>query len=994
MPSITKTNSTITFANDDAIYQVNTAGRSISLFAVQNNQNVALSEKGSSFALLYINTPDGRKSFSSNGLDYVPLNGSSDEGMLEVRFPYAVAMTIHCKAEPDHFSFKLQSIANTGTVPGPVPVIAAAMVQIILPGDAYGGFMGAIWQNDYLVAQVALHEKTHVHSTLISKKNPSDNTKRYAILTTSFAAVQLEGAKMALVVCPNDQWLCRMKALETRYHLPHYEIGGVWDKQHPEVKSSYLFVDLTLDNHLEIIKYAKKGGFRHVMPYRWNWSEHVGTYDLINEEHYGGQLANLQLVSTALQNEGLALGLHVMALMVGKTDPLVRPVPDAGLAKFPSGLVLAEDIDDSVAEIPVSQVTDPDDPEQYDRFIQAVGSGQRDIIIDDEIIAVESVASNGNLLVERGAYGNTPVAHDAGAPIRRLPEFFKCYLADPGTDLPDRIAQKFAAVCQDVGVRLVFLDGSEGTRHLLPARVPWVDNWYWYASYQAAEAYREYLPEVLLHGSGISSENIGYPWQLYTRGSSGDYATYAVEAFMDHSRIGRYRDNVYHRASFPQELGWIALLARVYDRRWLNASFAATTTDEIEYQLNRALGFNLPISLESNLEELRENGFSNDIFAMIGQYEKLRRQYRVPAALREKLQYPDREFRQQHGLLKDQYHLQSVNFISFPGLRLAVCRFRRRAYLEKVLAPDQSWKFSNPFQQQPLQVKITALPSHQAFEDEGNILLIVNLDGSFQPLSAGSAIPGNGYQITEDGAIQVTQVSTDFGDRHKWCSFRKAFDNPLDLSQYKVIGLYLEPIANADEAVVCVKLVDRNGFLRAFQIVVDFSGERYIEFPLPTGAEFFDYQPPNKQGLVFRWFQWSRVTGMEIYVKNILSPGLKIKIHSVKAIKQEFAPLKDPLIELDGKTIQFPSVLKPIDGILKAEPWDFLIYNGLTFDRFNGNNQLVDNGVHQPIIRPVAIPPVVASGSNTLTFRHRGQNKALMRIILENQTENWIFRKA
>ena len=302
-------------------------------------------------------------------------------------------MFIHCKAESDHFQFELEQIANTGVVPGAVPTIAVAMVQIILNGNGYGGMMGAVGTNDYLVAEIPLHQNTHVHSTAMS--NDAD---RYAILSTGFEATNLAEVKVALVVCHKDQWLSRMQALETKYNLPHFNIQGIWDKQHPDVKSSYLFLDMTLENHLEIINYAKIGGFKHVMPYRWIWSDNIGSYS-ISQENYGGLLSNLKTVADNLHAEDLKLGLHVMAYMVSKRDRLLKTGSNDRLVKETTSLILAEGIDSVTTTIPITKLIDPEDPGQYDKFTNALANGEKDILIDNEIMTIDSIDSNGDLIV-------------------------------------------------------------------------------------------------------------------------------------------------------------------------------------------------------------------------------------------------------------------------------------------------------------------------------------------------------------------------------------------------------------------------------------------------------------------------------------------------------------------------------------------------------------------------------------------------------------------
>lgn len=976
-PSITEHNGLITFVNNDAIFKIDLQyGNSVSLTLLGNNQELSV---GSSFALVYFSTPSGNRSSTSNEIFYTHL--SDDEGILEVRFSDPIKVFVRCKAEPDHFVFTLEQVQNFGAVNS--SVIAVAMAQVIFQCDAYGGLMPALLKDDYLISQIPLDADSHVHSTPMP-----NNASVYAMLTAGFAAVKLEGVKSALVVCHKDQWLNRMEALAAKYSLPHPAIQGIWDKKHPDVKASYFFVDIDLENHNKVIQFAKRGRFKHVMPYVWTWAESIGSYG-ISKPHYEEDLCKLKEVAEALRAKGMKFGLHVMAFMVGKTDP-IDPIIKSNrvkkLAANPESLLLSQNIGEKEFVLPVNNSS------ELQKFITA---GAKYLRIGTEILLLESVQNDppglvvlsetaNNEQVRKSPVGTTPTEHLAGAAVYHLPEFLGAFVADPNTDLPDYIAQNLAHVYKHVGADFAYLDGAEGTRILLPSNVPWSDGWYGHASAQVANKYRAALSgtDALLQSSAMQ-ENVGYSWFAYSRGNSGDYAANAAEAWMDHYRIGRFRNKVYAHVAFPQELGWIALLARLKTNCERNASFPATTPDEIEYQMNRALGFDLPICLESTAAEIRENKFAKDIFDMIGKYERLRLHFQIPDDLKQKLQGPNAPLVSKEGFLKEQYHLVSLS----PAGK---CTFRRQIYLERVMSSGQEWSFHNPFHAQPLKMKITALPSHKASADDESMLIFdVMNEENFGQTGRGLGIESKKENESdniriESGWVIVEKIMANSLASTKWCSFRKEFEQSLNLSNHKVIEL----IADGDSKgeVVCLQLFDDQGMQRLFQFVANFNGERQITFELPTAAAFYDFAPPNGIGGLFRYFNWSSVKGVEIHIKNILSP-ISIQISSVKALKQEYPALKNPSIELSGKKITFPAVLNPRDCMLKAEPWDYLVSKGKLLSRYNGNNQLGGIGIGIPILSP---SPKVKSGSNTLVYGHEGVNRALVRIILEGNDESWL----
>lgn len=982
--SITSDGTLVTFTNTDAIFQIDASGQTVQLKVLGNEQELYLPNKGNNtFASVIFSTPSGEKSSNSNNIIYSSLNQSLNEGILEVHFPDPISIFIRCKAEADHFLFTLDQVQSTN------PVIAVAFLQVIFPCHAYGGLMPALVKDHYLIAQVPLNADSHVFSTSMS-----NDEMTYAMQSIGFSAVRLKGVQTALLVCHQDQWLDRMEALTVKYQLPHPTIQGIWDKKHPDTKTSYLFVDLDLKNHKEVIGYAQKGGFGCVMPYCGTWAENIGSYE-INLINYQGKLCKLQEVAENLHAEGLKLGLHVMSFMV--EQKVLQDNPDwiNKLGKSPASLSLHTPISEKEYMLPVA-----DSVEKFKAFLAFGGKylriGNEALLLDSVlydpprlVLAAEMV---NNEWVRKSQLYTSPSAHDAETVIYQLPDFFGTFLADPHTDLPDLIAQKFAHVYKEVGADFAFLDGDEGTRALLPLNVPWSDGWYWYASAQVANRYRAALAgtDALLESSAMN-ENLGYTWFVLSRGNSGDYAYYAPEAWMDHSRIARYRNKLYAQVAFPQELGWIALLAKVMDNRTINASFAATTLDEIEHQMNRALGFDLPISLESNVEEIQANKFSDNIFSLIGKYEFLRLNFQLPADLKAKLQGVDQSFAHLDGYLKEQYHLVSM-------LPTGKCTFRKQVYLQRVMSPGEKWTFDNPFAHQPLKVKITALPGHTSSVSNANCILFEEMDGTFCEIERGSGIASpkpdqiNNIRI-EYGNLIVKGIlpANQYLPAFKWCGFRKEFANFIDLSEHKVIDLEAE--VDATGVVVCLHLFDDQGIQRLFQFEMDTIDSKHMTFEIPTSTAFFAHKPLTRMGNLFRGFNWSKVKGVEIFVKNILTP-ISLKISSVKALKQSYSKLENPTISLAGKKITFSTQLYPREVKLGAEPWDYLVYaGGTTFSCFDGNNKKPGIGLNEPITTSGPGKLLVKSGSNAFIYKHIGVDKALVQILLEGENDTWICKQ-
>ena len=957
---------TITFTNSDTILQLNTVGQAVQLKLGIGDNNVL---ESSSFAQVFYTEQGIKKTADSNSLDCIY---EGNQGKLNVGFPGGINAIICCQIEPDHFVFTVEAVTPS--------VLALAFLQIILTCDAYGGMMPALLVGDYLVAQVPLNAESHVHSTQMSNQ-----ANQYALISAGFSSLKLMGTKTALVVCHHDQWHDRMKALAEKYQLPYPTIQGVWDKKHPALKSSYLFADFDINNHIQLIDYAKKGRIGYVMPYSWTWSPHnTGSYNNLN----AAERADLQMISQNIHAAYLKLGLHVKAFMVDPYDPIIQSSWVSKLAKNPMPLRLATPINKTDYILPLAN------PEQLSDFHSLGGAY---LLVGAEILLLESIQETPPALIVSNTngsrvshFGTIPAAYSINTLMYRLVESFECFMADPKTDLPDYIAQQFASVYKTLGADFAFLDGAEVTRVLQPY-APWSDGWYWLASAQVADCYRSALAgeDVLLESSSMN-ENLGYSWFALSRGNSGDFATYAVEAWMDHYRLGRYYHKMYQPVAMPQELGWIGLLAKRNDGnnsyKPLNASFASTTLDEIEYQMNRSLGFGIPISFETDFQSIQANKEADKIFTLIGKYEHLRLNFQLPDALKVKLQGKEASLAHLDSHLKTQYRLVS--------LQVNTCTFRKQVYLERVMSSGEKWTFENPLHGQTLKVKITALPGHGKTTDQDTRTLFDAMNSTFfgvidrgLGVKADDQEAGKPNVYIKDGKIKVDKIDPSYLLQHRWCGFRMEFENSMNLSEHKVISLLAEGTASG--AVVCLQLFDAQGtpYHRLFQFKMDFVNSKQFIFERPTAAAFYEAAPQINGGSLFRYFKWSQVKGVEIYIKHISSP-ISIKISEVKALNQIYSTLNNPVLQLGVQKLSFNAQLSPYHAELGAEPWDYLVYEGgFNYNCYDGNHKKL-NGF--PKMVPSFGLPFVKSGTNTLTYQHKGENKAVVQLLLEGKNEIYI----
>ena len=202
------------------------------------------------------------------------------------------------------------------------------IARLRIDGEDSSEFAGIIYRGEYVVSGLALDIETHIICTSRSLHALSPTALPAALEPTP----RLPRLKVALLACPKSQWLALVEAVEVQHGLPHPTINGTWAKQHPDVHSSYLFVDITAANAAAVINYALRGGFKHVMPYAWTWARTAGSY-LLNTNNYPSGLPGLRSVVAQVHDHDLKFGFHMLSCLISTDDPYVSPIPTSRLAK-------------------------------------------------------------------------------------------------------------------------------------------------------------------------------------------------------------------------------------------------------------------------------------------------------------------------------------------------------------------------------------------------------------------------------------------------------------------------------------------------------------------------------------------------------------------------------------------------------------------------------------------------------------------------------------
>jgi hypothetical protein len=681
---------------------------------------------------------------------------------------------------------------------------------------------------------------------------------------------------------------------------------------------SYLFTDLTEANADETIRFAKLGGFGYIMTYSSTWSSSLGSYP-INTKNFPKGEESLRAVIDKCHAAGLKVGMHMLTSFVSKRDPLVSPKPDPRLLKDDEA-TLAADFDEKAKEIIAAEALTGFPTE---RAYYGGAKAGLDVQIDDEVIqyrAIGGANSERFLRCVRGFAGTKAVAHKAGAKIHHLCERYGCYLVDLKTSLKDELSERVAGVFNRCGFDMIYYDGGECNAANGPA-------WYW-VSPQQMGIYERVKRDILVQGSGTTH----WTWHIFARGNCDDYAAVAPKQYLDYHKIG---DSwVHHHKSFmPAELGWWGFLDYA-------PHHPATTPDEVEYYAVRMLALDTPVSLETHLAALKQNGRTEEMLKLLGEYEELRLSNAIPASLREKLR-------------TGEWHMVRE------GEKRSFCPIRYD--VQRAVAPGEV-RVKNEFGSQPLRFRFQAVPTLAPVGDKANIVLLRS-----DPLleirapESKAAMPGAlGGRIEfakpagEQASVFMVGPTTQLAGGQE--------GKPLDLLQHRALAVKLRvegAVAGASEpcAVLNVQLEAGGKTYRDHYVDLNFTGEKTVIIPEPTTERLLPEFRPAHANYAFKaamyGFNYKGIVALNFrWMRSPKAKPLDCRVGLVEALAESETLLKAPELSIGGDKMTIPAELKTGDY---AEFWA----DGPVrcFDR---------NGVLLCTVKPTGAAPTVQPGENRL----------------------------
>ena len=414
------------------------------------------------------------------------------------------------------------------------------------------------------------------------------------------------GSKIAVFSCKEAQTFDRLEQIEIAENLPRPKVNGVWFKKSNLYGKSYMISSYGEKDIDEMIGYTKRAGLvslYHEGPFK-SWGKFV-----LNPEQFPNGKDGLKNCVDKAHAAGLFLGMHTLTNFINTNDPYVSPVPDNRLS-FTGTSTLNRNVD---ADQNTIEVISP----EY--FNDEKGNNLHTVKIGSELIRYKSVSSTAPYLLldcQRGAFGTTRTAHQAGDQVGKLLDHsYNVFF--PNLDMQREIATNIANLMNETGVDHLDLDGHEGA--LASGQGDYALELF------AKDVYDQVKHDFII-GTSLSKT---FYWHIGSYYNWGEPWYGGFKESMQQYRIDN--QGLFDRNYMPHMLGWYLLAEN-------------TTLSEMEWMLSRAAGYNAGFAMVARPAALRKNSQTNQLLDAIREWEMARNGNAFTQAQQEQLKNPKNEF--------------------------------------------------------------------------------------------------------------------------------------------------------------------------------------------------------------------------------------------------------------------------------------------------------------------------------------------------------------
>ena len=855
----------------------------------------------------------------ANGKDWPVSEVSYDGKQMQLKFGESgIHALVGITIKKHYFLFKVIEVTGND-----IESLTFINLSLKSPGDPFAG------------CALALNLKTNVPEL------PQANSHIQAICYSRFG---MPGAEMALIGCPqSDLREVIKKIVDQSKDLPHSTIGGPRALDAPINKGSYLFNfgDLSEDTVDQWISLANQLGITQI-DFHGGTSFRFGDC-FPNPKTYPEGRKSLKRVIDRLHAAGISAGLHTYAFFMDKKCPWVTPVPDPRLAKDAT-LTLAAGLSQDATKVPVIESTE--------KMSTLTGFFVRNSVtlqIEDELITYSDIDKQSPyafLNCERGSYGTKISSHPKGAKVHHLKECFGLFVPDGDSTLLAEVADKSAQTFNDCGFDMIYLDALDGEDILGGSE----NSWH-YGSKYVFELFSRLKKSALMEMSTFHH----HLWYVRSRMGAWDHPTRGHKRFID---IHCKANEALKRMFLPGHLGWWAI------KTWTGIQGEPTFSDDIEYLCGKSIGTDVGFSIMGINPSNNDKPVYKRLAGIMKQYEDLRHANYFDESIKEKLRIPGSEYT----LKKDSEER---------------CSFYPRQYdkhkLEAICENKASLISNNPFNSQPIKLRIEALMSAELYNAPENIILT--------DFSSNKIIKNH---TTADGVqlyFQCKKEQSDFGPfineitvknidqkdgKGAWAKIEVPFEPNLDLSKHQALGLWV--YGDGKGEVLNIQLRSPEHLIGGYgerYIVIDFTGWKYCELLEMESERYDNYRWPygSTYSIYREKLKFAHVSNLNIWVNNIpINTEAQIKIAAIKALPTINKTINNPAIMIDGQKITFP---------IKLESGQYVEFYSLDdCMHFGADGDLIGE------IKPIGEIPILDKGDNEIVFSHEIKDDVKPRVRL------------
>ena len=743
----------------------------------------------------------------------------------------------------------------------------------------------------------------------------------------------LKGAQVALVGMPQGKMLPALKQVLTNAdQMPPCPVAGPWAQEIPFNHGSYIFNfgTLTEDTVDDWIATAKRLGVTQINNHGGPAFFRFGDFELDRTKWPQGWQTYRHIVKR-LHDAGIDSIFHTYSCFIDKHSRYVTPIPDKRLDAF-SSFTLAQPLTADATEILVNEPT-KDISTITGFFVQ----NSVTLHIDDELVTFSAATKQPPWRftgLTRGALGTKPAPHLAGVKARHLKERFGLFVPSTESSLFNEIAQNHADIVNFCDFDGIYLDAIDGF-NILNGRD---ENWYWSGKF-VFEIQKHLKKPVGMEMSSMWN----HFWQYRTRWQAWDCPQRGHKRFID-----LHVKTVNSGLLLPLHLGW-------WDFKKYNPPQTEPTyPDVIEYLGAKLIGWDAGVSLVSAIDQdrLRAVPLFQRVVDILRTCEELRRSGYFNDSIRAKLRQPEKDF----SLFRD------------PAGKW---RFRPTSYDPHTIllseSPSLSWNSTNPFETQPVKLRLEALMSAGSYDDPCNIILADLSDpqtfaqspktakgvtATLTPLPNSDAHASAGVLTAKNSGLVPQNAA--------WVRLDRKFDPPLNLKKHQALSLPIEGDGLGE--ILAVRLESPfhavHGSVADRYFNIDFTGSRLLTGVETESTRWSDYvwnDGKHYYCLYHINIDFGQVDSLSIWYNN-LPPNKQVtcRLGPVKALPMIPSTVVNPTLTLNGQTISFPVEI-PSGGFLEFNDLDDCTL-------YDSDGKILAQ------VTPTGTQPVLQKGDNKLSF--------------------------